>query len=240
MSSPSLFQQEPLPLSWILVPVFLGLGLGQLILTVPPSRLSPSGRLARSRSLGLRCMVLTLRQGTIQSALTWRLDFYGNWPSAIGTADAEHIVLSTIDRPLSNENVTGRDYFAFTWPANDQARVWHISDLLTAKTEDRRLNPGLLQLQLIPDSPTSTIWAPMIGDIWFDLIVRLSGPPLRAPIEIATVLPRVKPAPVSKSLLAPPIPQGMIVDYPMDELDAFLAQECVYSVPVPVPSTETT
>ncbi len=137
--------------------------------------------------------------------------------------------MSTIDRPISNEEVVGRDFFAFTWPASDQARVWHLNDLLAETEENRRTNPALIQVQIIPDIPTSSIYLNMLGDIWFDLVVRLSGPPLWAAIEFENMLPRYKPATIDKGMLAPPIPPGLVVDFPMDEVDALLAEECVYA-----------
>ncbi len=60
------------------------------------------------------------------SAFTWKVSFYDNWPYQTGAGDATHVTLSSIDRPFRNSAVVGRDYFAFTWPANDQARWWDI------------------------------------------------------------------------------------------------------------------
>ncbi len=41
---------------------------------------------------------------------------------------------------------------------------------------------------------------------------------------------------VVRAVMEPPIPPGLVVDFDPDEIDAFLAEECVYATPVtPVP-----
>ncbi len=43
---------------------------------------------------------------------------------------------------------------------------------------------------------------------------------------------------MSKAVLQLPVPQGLLLSYPMDELNDFWAQECVYATPGPVPALE--
>ncbi len=52
------------------------------------------------------------------------------------------------------------------------------------------------------------------------------------------VLPCTIAASVSKAVLQLPVPPGMLLDYSIDELNDFLATECVYATPEPVPAGE--
>ncbi len=68
-------------------------------------------------------------------------------------------------------------FFNFIWHANDQARIWPVSTLISslASPEDRRQNPSLVPTTLVSDMPSSTIPDNMIGDIWLELIVKARG-----------------------------------------------------------------
>ncbi len=57
-------------------------------------------------------------------------------------------------------------------------------------------------------------------------------------MPVSHVLPRTIAAPVSKAVLQLPVPPGMLLDYPIDEFNDFLAMECVYVTPEPVPAGE--
>ncbi len=62
--------------------------------------------------------------------------------------------------------------------------------MIDTKAEDRRVNSGLVSLSLIAHSKGQKVPESFIDDIWIDLVVRLHGPPIYAPISIGfTVLP---------------------------------------------------